>query len=76
MIFLLLMKIITEYEKQSEPLPIVMDDVFVNFDDDRNDQIIDRVQHFAQHRQIIVLTCHRRTFEAYSNRGANALTIT
>ncbi|MBO62233.1 MAG: hypothetical protein CMG33_01755 [Candidatus Marinimicrobia bacterium] len=68
--------LITEYEKQSEPLLIVMDDVFVNFDDDRNDKIIDRVRHFAEHRQIIVLTCHRRTLEAYSDRGANALTIT
>ena len=26
--------LIEEYEARSEPLPIIMDDVFVNFDDD------------------------------------------
>ena len=68
--------LIAEHEKRSEPLPIIMDDVFVNFDDDRNNQIIDRVRYFAQKRQIIVLTCHKRTLEAYSAGGANTVTIT
>ena len=68
--------LIAEYEKRSEPLPIIMDDVFVNFDDDRNNQIIDRVRHFAKNRQIVILTCHKRTLEAYSAGGANAVTIT
>jgi len=67
--------LIAEYEKRSEPLPIIMDDVFVNFDDDRNNQIIDRVKYFAKNRQIIILTCHKRTLEAYSAEGANAVTI-
>jgi uncharacterized protein YhaN len=68
--------LIDEYEKRSEPLPIIMDDVFVNFDDDRNNQIIDRVKYFAKNRQIVILTCHKRTLEAYSAEGANAVTIT
>jgi len=68
--------LIAEHEKRSEPLPIIMDDVFVNFDDDRNNQIIDRVRYFAEKRQIIVLTCHKRTLEAYSAGGANTVTIT
>ena len=67
--------LIEEYEARSEPLPIIMDDVFVNFDDDRNDQMIDRVKHFAESRQVIVLTCHNRTLEAYSSKGANAITF-
>jgi len=67
--------LIEEYEVRSEPLPIIMDDVFVNFDDDRNDQMIDRVRHFAQSRQVIVLTCHKRTLEAYSVKGANTITF-
>ena len=68
--------LIDEYEKRSEPLPIIMDDVFVNFDDDRNNKIIDRVKYFAKNRQIVILTCHKRTLEAYSAEGANAVTIT
>jgi uncharacterized protein YhaN len=67
--------LIEEYEKRSEPLPIVMDDIFVNFDDDRNSQILDRVREFSKKRQVIVLTCHKRTLDAYSSRGANAVNI-
>ncbi|GEM_PF-1546373 len=51
------------------------DDVFVNFDDDRNDQMIGLVQHFAKSRQVVVLTCHRRIFEEYSSKGANPVTV-
>ncbi len=67
--------LIEEYETRSEPLPVVMDDVFVNFDDERNDQMIELVQHFAKSRQVVVLTCHKRIFEAYSAKGANPVTV-
>ena len=50
-------------------------DIFVNFDDDRNDQIRDRIIQFSKKRQVIVLTCHKRLFDAYSSMGANAVTI-
>ena len=68
--------LISEYEKRSEPLPIIMDDVFVNFDDDRNNQIIDCIRNFSENRQVVILTCHKRILEAYSAGGANAVTIT
>lgn len=67
--------LIGEYEKRSEPLPIVMDDIFVNFDDDRNNQMRDRIIQFSKKRQVIILTCHKNTFDAYSSLGANAVTI-
>ena len=67
--------LIEEYEKRSEPLPLVMDDIFVNFDDDRNKQIRDRIMQFSKKRQVIVLTCHKRIFDSYSSMGANAVTI-
>ena len=67
--------LIEEYEKRSEPLPLVMDDIFVNFDDDRNNQIRDRIIQFSKKRQVIVLTCHKRVLDAYSSMGANAVTI-
>ena len=67
--------LIEEYEKRSEPLPLVMDDIFVNFDDDRNNQILDRLREFSDKRQVIVLTCHKRTLDAYSSRGANTVEI-
>ncbi len=67
--------LIEEYEKRSEPLPLVMDDIFVNFDDDRSNHIRDRIKQFSKKRQVIILTCHKRIFDAYSSLGANAVTI-
>ncbi|MBT7521706.1 MAG: hypothetical protein HN646_05485, partial [Nitrospina sp.] len=67
--------LIEEFEKRSEPLPLVMDDIFVNFDENRNSQMLDKVLQFSQKRQVIVLTCHKRVFDAYSSLGANAVTI-
>ncbi|KMP11813.1 hypothetical protein UZ36_03045 [Candidatus Nitromaritima sp. SCGC AAA799-C22] len=67
--------LIEEYESRSEPLPVIMDDVFVNFDDDRNDRVIELVQRFAKPRQVVVLTCHQRTLDAYSARGATSITV-
>ncbi len=67
--------LISEYEKRSESLPLVMDDIFVNFDDDRNSKMFDRLRQFSDKRQVIVLTCHKRTLDAYSSVGANAVTI-
>jgi uncharacterized protein YhaN len=67
--------LIDEYETRSEPLPTVMDDVFVNFDDERNERLIGVLSQFSQKRQVIVLTCHQRSLEAYKKIGATPITI-
>ena len=67
--------LIEEFEKRSEPLPLVMDDIFVNFDESRNSQMLDKVLQFSKKRQVIVLTCHKGVFDTYSSMGANAVTI-
>lgn len=67
--------LIEEYESRSEPLPIVMDDVLVNFDDSRKDKVIATLKRFAQGRQIIVLTCHKASLEAYLEAGATRIEI-
>jgi len=67
--------LIDEYETRSEPLPAVMDDVFVNFDDERDERIIKILSQFSKQRQVLVLTCHQRSLEAYKNIGANPITV-
>ena len=53
----------------------LLDDVFVNFDDDRDQKLIEILDRFGQNRQVIVLTCHQRSLKAYKNIGANQITI-
>ncbi len=67
--------LIEEYESRSEPLPIVMDDVLVNFDDSRKAKVIATLKHFSKDRQIIVLTCHQASLEAYRDAGATQIKI-
>jgi uncharacterized protein YhaN len=52
---------VADYSRQSEPLPVVMDDVLVNFDEDRARQTLRVLQETSQHAQVLLLTCHRRT---------------
>jgi uncharacterized protein YhaN len=67
--------LIDEYESRSEPLPAVLDDVCVNFDDERDEKLIEVLNQFGQQRQVIVLTCHKRSLEAYIKIGANHITV-
>jgi uncharacterized protein YhaN len=67
--------LIEEYESRSESLPIVMDDVLVNFDDSRKAKVIATLAHFSKSRQIIVLTCHRASLEAYMKAEAARIEI-
>jgi uncharacterized protein YhaN len=67
--------LINEYETRSEPLPAVMDDIFVNFDDERDERIIKILSKFSKQRQVLVLTCHQRSLEAYKEIGATAITV-
>ncbi len=52
-----------EYGRRAEPLPIVMDDVLVNFDEDRARRTLEALVEFSRENQIIFLTCHRRIVE-------------
>ncbi len=67
--------LVNEYETRSEPLPAVMDDIFVNFDDERNERITKILSEFSKQRQVLILTCHQHSLEAYKDIGATAITV-
>lgn len=47
------------YRQNAEPLPLAMDDVLVNFDDQRARETLDVLWEIAESSQIIFLTCHQ-----------------
>ncbi|QGJ70732.1 Hypothetical protein PBC10988_24300 [Planctomycetales bacterium 10988] len=51
------------YCRNREPLPVVMDDVLVNFDERRAAATLKVLFDLSQDLQILFLTCHRRTLE-------------
>ena len=65
---------IDEYETESEPLPVVMDDVFVNFDPTRANRTAQVVQEFSQGRQVLIFTCHPSTLDHFEG-GVNLVEL-
>jgi len=66
---------IEEYEKQAEPLPIIVDEVLVNFDPHRARQTADILREFGKDRQILIFTCHPDTKDYFDNSVINLTQI-
>jgi uncharacterized protein YhaN len=57
--------LITEYCEHSEPLPLVMDDITVNFDKDRAKSAFEAITRLSSTQQILSLTCHESTVDGF-----------
>ena len=67
--------LISVYEEDKEPMPIVMDDILVNFDDYRGPLAVEELAKFSKNRQVIILTCHKNTLDLYESLGAKKITF-
>ena len=56
-------------------LPVLMDDVFVNFDDERRLAAVSVIAEFAARRQVIFFTCHPATAEIFVKTAGELTTI-
>ncbi len=63
---------LTHYAEKHEPLPLVMDDVLVNFDDERALQTLSVLQECSSQHQILLLSCHSRTVELMRKLNSEA----
>lgn len=61
--------LIEQYERNAEPLPVILDDILVNFDDARGPLAVQALARFARDRQVIVMTCHAATRRLYVESG-------
>ena len=52
--------LIEHYATQAEPLPIVMDEVLVNFDPERAERVGRSIRTLGDRHQVLYLTCHDR----------------
>jgi uncharacterized protein YhaN len=56
-------------------LPVLMDDILVNFDDERRADTAELLVEFAAGRQVVLFTCHRPTAEALSAVDPEAVRV-
>jgi len=66
---------IEEYEINNEPLPVVMDEVLVNFDPDRAKRMAEILHEFGENRQILIFTCQPLIKEYFKNLDVNLVRI-
>jgi uncharacterized protein YhaN len=52
-----------------EPVPLLMDDPLVNFDDERMASSLDMLVDLASERQVILFTCHRTQYDYLRGEG-------
>jgi len=57
-----------EFSRRAEPIPLVMDDVLVNFDQARRRATADLLLEFAERQQILLFTCHPEIEELLLDR--------
>jgi uncharacterized protein YhaN len=65
--------LIEEYEKNAEPLPVALDDIMVNFDVHRAENLAEVLTNFAKNRQVILFTCHEHTRDLFKEHGATVI---
>lgn len=66
---------INEYEKQKEPLPLIMDEILVNFDPKRARQTTALLHQFAKNRQVLLFTCHPNTKNLFGTTNVNLINL-
>lgn len=60
---------IEEYEKRAEPLPVIVDEILVNFDQYRAKQTAEILQEFGKERQVLIFTCHKSTIDYFDSKN-------
>ncbi len=54
---------VEDFSRERDPLPLLMDDIFVNFDGPRASRALEVLGEMARHHQVLVFTCHVETVE-------------
>jgi len=52
-----------KYMESSEPMPFIVDDILVDFDDDRSEAALNALEELAKKTQVILFTHHSRVVE-------------
>ncbi|QDT65897.1 AAA family ATPase [Calycomorphotria hydatis] len=64
------MALVKTLADEGTELPLMLDDVFVNFDRQRTEAAVDTLLQFtAQGRQVLFFTCHQHLAELFGSRG-------
>ncbi|HUF05930.1 MAG TPA: AAA family ATPase [Candidatus Binatia bacterium] len=67
--------LIEEFARQAEALPVVMDDILVNFDADRADRAAAAIRDLATRHQVLFFTCHAAMAKLLDPDGGRTVSL-
>lgn len=67
--------IVDHLDEGRETLPLLLDEVFVNWDPDRRKSALDVLRRVSEHRQVFAFTCHPHLAEEITERGGEVITL-
>jgi len=67
--------LVDHLEAGGESLPLFLDDVLLNWDEERRERGIEIIRRIAEMRQVFFLTCHRDLFRRLAEAGATAVDL-
>lgn len=67
--------VVEDFAQRQVSLPVILDDVLVNFDDVRTEQAISLLKSMSTQHQIIAFTCHPGQKEYFDKKGASVSEI-
>ena len=67
--------LIEEFARHGEPMPVVMDDILVNFDVERATRAASAIRELAERHQVLYFTCHPWTAELLDPGGSRTVTL-
>jgi uncharacterized protein YhaN len=67
--------LVEEFARSAEPLPVVMDDILVNFDAERAARAASAIRDLATRHQVLYFTCHRPIATLLDPEGDRTLVL-
>jgi uncharacterized protein YhaN len=67
--------LIEEFAQRGTSLPLVLDEVLVNFDPDRMAAVARELARFAEHHQVLLFTCHPEVAQRVRDNAPRAAAI-
>jgi uncharacterized protein YhaN len=67
--------LIEEFAGRGTSLPLVLDEILVNFDPDRMAAVAAELARFAEHHQVLLFTCHPETAERVKTNAPGAASL-
>jgi uncharacterized protein YhaN len=67
--------LVREFARRAEPMPVIMDDILVNFDPDRAREACKALVDLSKEQQVLLFTCHPETVELVRSEAESCRVI-